>query len=588
MSELRVNRIQSQTTAPVEVLPGIAYRSLGAAAILQSIHSKLQEEVSVKDFGAIGDGIADDTQAIINGLAHLASTGGGTLFFPSGSYRTTQMIDIPSSSIRLLGTGTRKVYPGLFAPTNSGPSTIFGVHAGRCLFRVFNQTLNSRTTISAEHINFATLETGLVPQCAWGFAADQFHRDFYFYRCGVHGFQSAFDLYVEVASVHMAMALLHIEKCVINRNRNIARTLNGTNWTCFYFIANESGQNGYNAPDAGITISAHSAFIRDNLLEGQRNPVTLTGMRVADVSGNYFEGNVGSHNISINGSMGPVNVTRNYREACATTFHFIAVNSGNVTTDGPVFPQRMYLGSPPVHTASGPLYNLGTNIDAIDLTRRWTRIDRVVDAAPFIGTAQLAGATVTNTRDINPYTGLAMSCETLVPGGTLATNWHRFQHAVAFPAGSWVVLTFLWKTNVGVQGVPYITWSVGLDGPQDTTFAAWPIFRQNDTWYVVSVAYRAATARPASPANLVDFYPLGTDAAAGVGTSVVAAPTIAVYSTLADVKPALSARHFNTVAAIPTAGTWVVGDRLFNSAPAAGASGWVCTVSGTPGTWVAF
>lgn len=39
--------------------------------------------------------------------------------------------------------------------------------------------------------------------------------------------------------------------------------------------------------------------------------------------------------------------------------------------------------------------------------------------------------------------------------------------------------------------------------------------------------------------------------------------------------------------AAPTGGAWGRGDRVFNSAPASGVPhGWVCTVAGTPGTWV--
>jgi hypothetical protein len=38
---------------------------------------------------------------------------------------------------------------------------------------------------------------------------------------------------------------------------------------------------------------------------------------------------------------------------------------------------------------------------------------------------------------------------------------------------------------------------------------------------------------------------------------------------------------------VPTTGTWAVGERLFNSAPSAGQpKSWVCTVAGTPGTFV--
>lgn len=39
--------------------------------------------------------------------------------------------------------------------------------------------------------------------------------------------------------------------------------------------------------------------------------------------------------------------------------------------------------------------------------------------------------------------------------------------------------------------------------------------------------------------------------------------------------------------AIPTAGTWAVGDNIINLVPSVGnPKSWVCTVAGTPGTWV--
>lgn len=39
----------------------------------------------------------------------------------------------------------------------------------------------------------------------------------------------------------------------------------------------------------------------------------------------------------------------------------------------------------------------------------------------------------------------------------------------------------------------------------------------------------------------------------------------------------------------PTTGAHTVGQRVYNSAPTSGQPlGWVCTVAGTPGTWVGF
>ena len=50
----------------------------------------------------------------------------------------------------------------------------------------------------------------------------------------------------------------------------------------------------------------------------------------------------------------------------------------------------------------------------------------------------------------------------------------------------------------------------------------------------------------------------------------------------------VSARHASMTAA-PTAGEWAIGDIVWNSAPASASYiGWVCTVSGTPGTWKGF
>lgn len=70
----------------------------------------------VKLYGAVGDGVADDTTAIANAIAALPSTG-GVIFFPPGTYRTSQHT-IPDKPVRFVGSG-----PGattLKALTDSG------------------------------------------------------------------------------------------------------------------------------------------------------------------------------------------------------------------------------------------------------------------------------------------------------------------------------------------------------------------------------------------------------------------------------------------------------------------------------------
>lgn len=62
------------------------YRPAGAGAVATNVQSKLREFVSVKDFGAVGDGVADDAPALRNAMAVLVARGGGYLYIPAGTY----------------------------------------------------------------------------------------------------------------------------------------------------------------------------------------------------------------------------------------------------------------------------------------------------------------------------------------------------------------------------------------------------------------------------------------------------------------------------------------------------------------------
>jgi polygalacturonase len=52
----------------------------------RNVQLKLQESVSVKDFGAVGDGVTDDTAAIQAAIDSVNSAGGGVVSVPQGTY----------------------------------------------------------------------------------------------------------------------------------------------------------------------------------------------------------------------------------------------------------------------------------------------------------------------------------------------------------------------------------------------------------------------------------------------------------------------------------------------------------------------
>ena len=59
---------------------------------------------NVKAFNAVGDGSTDDSFAVSRALSSLASLGGGTLYFPKGTY-LVDAINIGSNNIRVIGDG---------------------------------------------------------------------------------------------------------------------------------------------------------------------------------------------------------------------------------------------------------------------------------------------------------------------------------------------------------------------------------------------------------------------------------------------------------------------------------------------------
>ena len=92
----------------------VTYNQGGTGAVDTTVQAKLQEFVSVKDFGAVGDGVTDDTAAI-----QAAINQGGKIYFPSNKTYVSSRIQI-TNDVELVGYDTKILHKANSAATGVG------------------------------------------------------------------------------------------------------------------------------------------------------------------------------------------------------------------------------------------------------------------------------------------------------------------------------------------------------------------------------------------------------------------------------------------------------------------------------------
>jgi hypothetical protein len=110
---------ESQLTAS-----SISFQGASGLAVARNVDAKLKEGVSVKDFGAVGDGVADDTTAIQNAI----NSGAGVVHLPKGTYKITSPLYM-DGGVKLIGDGGTNRATSIVKGTNTagtGSNTIGG------------------------------------------------------------------------------------------------------------------------------------------------------------------------------------------------------------------------------------------------------------------------------------------------------------------------------------------------------------------------------------------------------------------------------------------------------------------------------
>ena len=112
----------------------LSFTQSGIDAVARTVDSRLKDAVSVKDFGAVGDGAADDTTAIQAAINAAEAAGRGTIRFPAGLYRVTATLTVDSNNVYICGAGMWNTI--ITRSTNYGDTLVFTGNSAtgvRCL-----------------------------------------------------------------------------------------------------------------------------------------------------------------------------------------------------------------------------------------------------------------------------------------------------------------------------------------------------------------------------------------------------------------------------------------------------------------------
>lgn len=637
----------------------VGFLQAGTGAVARTAQAKMREIVSVKDFGATGDGVADDTAEIQAAVDYLA-TAGGELLFPPGTYKITSQIvkaladgihftirgygakidatalsTLAEGAIEIGGSRSTSTALGATVTKNADTFTVAsatGITKGRLLLitstDLWNPTrpnyykgeialveaisgttitnanplydgyTNTTTTIHLLNAPYVTVE-GLEIECN----ADNIGLKILYARnptvrnCTVHGSR--------YSGIYVGYCL----GATVDSNF-IYDVWNGTVTGTSYGVVLGTGQ-GLKVVNNTIYSARHA--IAGGSFEPMREVVYANNI----CHNSTLENDVGC--IDIHGSSEFVIVTGNVASSilCAginVIFSNNILNSAEANVPGILIFQEInsdyYVISGNRITCAGSASNgilinpTETNITISELNIQGNTVQSVIEALKIQPRA-------------SADTGCAITTA-IIRNNKFRSTGSSGAQAFSFTnngAATYTMGQLLSSGNVYEAAAhdAFIT----LGNPITVTNSVGDVFRANRN--AGSLAYFCGTeVRLTSPA----FY--GSTGGAGNSRSVyydnsgrvtvtnpvfsnltykaeLGTPTEYVENGWHSATPTIlntsSARLINFyatlgravtyAAAAPAAGTWAVGDRVFNESPAVGQpKSWVCTVAGTPGTWV--
>lgn len=556
---------------------------------------KLNEWVSVKDFGAKGDGVTDDTvaiQAAINSLKPVSGSTperGGEVFFPTGTYIVTATVET-FSAIWLVGEGAGSVVK----TTTAGVAQIFKLasvdgtgqyrYAGikNLSFYTRNATWAIKSTAALVlNCEFNTI----LLDCTYGISL-----------CDPNTYTQATTI-TEVVSVGPVEQIL-----ILTGNFNTVER-----------IDKEAGTGTSTEPYVHITApsrgTADGNTLRKILLEGggSVNKVPLKFTNATGVLDEYWMEASTTNGYALDLDRSEIDFT-NYSNLSTFALGKFKLRNNSILQMDYFNTQAEDLDWQPfVDADSGSNFyakavegRRGNNVYKVATTGN-IRFERYVNetmqrvslpagysAQSFPNYASGQNLLINPSFEGGAYGWSISSADTPTFAASEVAQGLMFQCTTA-GGFTWLQqvtissgqigqpLTLRYVAKVTGSGflVPYIAGNAELDFNRVSN---------GQGWQTITVTYRPSTS------GALTF---GVWLASVSGSATLYLDEMSLCAGEEGlINPAkfgsfeLTQKTFLCATAAPTTGTWKVGDRVFNSAPSIGQpKSWVCTVAGTPGTW---
>jgi hypothetical protein len=429
----------------------VGFLPSGVNAVARSAQDKMRDFVSVKDFGAVGDGIAHDNVAVQAALDYMYANNICTLYFPDGTYYFDAPVTIlfdgvdAKHSFRFIGTSTACQGAGALSGPLYNGSTITGKASIESMF-IFSKTdltVGNGYAFECSNISFISGASGTtgpltaIKNKVAGYPA----RPFVVKNCYFFSFDKAIVSDITESGLTTGICQVAIkENNFINGNYSLYGK--GPNAIMDLDFSNNVSEQG--AKIFTETGALGGTFrIADNLLEGQVDAIILgVGLGAGEIVRNYFEINSG-YLFSVAASAACyIDVGPNYITNCVGAK--VEFNNCNVTSNQPLetYGVKVFL----TNVSNGYLNNKSTlytdqgfsanlNLDCVSILSS-------LPPAPLTDGAYLVMAS--GTSEVTPIG--TVKVETITVAAT-------YNPPYSFNTGDWIVVMALARRRVGDGGL---------------------------------------------------------------------------------------------------------------------------------------